>query len=90
MRDETAAFVIFNEAYGYFRQDWLSKMLVRFALRARLYLSLFELYVRRDRRIAKGPVGIYAQRASLPAELRKLEVMERQQRSYDAPADLFQ
>ena len=25
LRDETDAFIVFNEAYGYFRQDWFSK-----------------------------------------------------------------
>src|SRR5664279_6112173 len=58
LRDETEAFVIFNEAYGYFRQDWLSKMLVRAALKARLYLRLMELQLRKDKRVTKGPVGV--------------------------------
>lgn len=90
LRDETEAFIIFNEAYGYFRQDWLSRLLVRTALKARLYLRLLEYSFRGEKRVAKGPVGVYARRASQPTELGKLELVERQQRSYEAPADLFQ
>jgi len=90
LRDETEAFVIFNEAYGYFRQDWLSKMLVRAALKARLYLRLMELQLRKDKRVTKGPVGVYARQASLLLGTRNLEMVDRQQQNYEAPADLFQ
>src|SRR5271169_4754333 len=59
LRDETEAFVLFNESYSYFRQNWLFKWLVRAALRARLYLRLMEHHVRTDKTVAKGPVAAY-------------------------------
>lgn len=59
LREETEAFVLFNESYGYFRQDWLSKRIVRAALKARLYVRLLEYRVGSGKRIEKGPVGAY-------------------------------
>jgi len=88
LRDETEAFIVFNEAYGYFRQDWLSKMLVRVALKARLYIRLLEHGVLGDKRVAKGPVGVYARDVALP--LRNLDAVERVPRNYEAQADIFQ
>ncbi len=66
LRDETAAFVLFNEAYGYFRQNWLFKWLVRGALRARLYVRLLELRLREDKTLVKGPVAAYQRREPEP------------------------
>jgi GT2 family glycosyltransferase len=66
LRDETAAFVLFNESYSYFRQNWLFKKLVRFALRARLYLRLMEHHMRADKTVVKGPAAAYSRRAPEP------------------------
>lgn len=57
LRDETEAFVKFNESYSYFRQNWFFKRLVRAALRTRLYLRLLEHRVRTDKTVVKGPVA---------------------------------
>ena len=90
LRDETEAFIVFNEAYGYFRQDWLSKMLVRVALKARLHIRLLEQHFRGDQGVAKGPVGVYARDVSAALPLRNLDVVEQTPRNYEAPADIFQ
>jgi GT2 family glycosyltransferase len=66
LRDETEAFVLFNESYSYFRQNWLFKKLVRFALRARLYLRLMEHHIRADKTVIKGPVATYSRRTPSP------------------------
>ena len=66
LRAETEAFILFNESYGYFRQDWLSRKVVRGTLKARLMLRLMEYRLRRDKPLAKGPVGVYALRSSSP------------------------
>jgi GT2 family glycosyltransferase len=79
LRDETEAFIIFNEAYGYFRQDWLSRMLVRLALKTRLQVRLLELHARANKLVAKGPVAVYDRDAGAA-----------ERRSYEAPADIFQ
>lgn len=62
LRDETEAFVLFNESYSYFRQNWLFKWLVRAALRTRLYIRLLEHHARTDKTVAKGPVAAYARK----------------------------
>src|SRR5664279_5395650 len=64
LRDETEAFVLFNESYSYFRQDWLFKWLVRAALRTRLYLRLLEHHARTDKTMVKGPVASYTRKQS--------------------------
>ena len=66
LRDETAAFVLFNEAYSYFRQNWIFKWMVRAALRTRLYLRLLELRIRQDKSLMKGPVAAYQKREPGP------------------------
>jgi GT2 family glycosyltransferase len=86
LREETEAFIIFNESYGYFRQDWFSRILVRAALKARLYVRLFEYRLRGGKVVAKGPVGVYARSYSEP----QLEAVEHGQHNYEASADLFQ
>ena len=63
LRDETEAFVLFNESYSYFHQNWLFKKLVRLALTARLCLRLTEHHLRTDKRVVKGPVAAYNRRA---------------------------
>jgi GT2 family glycosyltransferase len=90
LRDETEAFIIFNEAYGYFRQDWLSHLLVRAALKARLYLRLLEYSLRGHKPVAKGPVGVYARQSTFPSDLRGVDAVGLQQQNYEAPADLVQ
>ena len=70
LRDETEAFVLFNESYSYFRQNWLFKKLVRVALRARLYIRLMEHHIRADKRVMKGPVAAYDGRAAKPMAVR--------------------
>lgn len=57
LRDETEAFVLFNESYSYFRQNWLFKRLVRAALRTRLYFRLLEHHARTEKTVVKGPVA---------------------------------
>jgi GT2 family glycosyltransferase len=59
LREETEAFILFNECYGYFRQDWLSKWIVRLALKSRLYLRLLDHRVGNFEQIEKGPVAAY-------------------------------
>ncbi len=90
LRDETEAFIIFNEAYGYFRQDWLSRMLVRIALKVRLYVRLLELHVAADKVVAKGPVALYGRDASVVQPLREHRAVGPAQSNYEAPADIFQ
>ena len=63
LREETEAFVLFNESYSYFRQNWLFKHLVRAALRTRLYLRLLEHHARTDKTVVKGPVATYVRHA---------------------------
>jgi len=63
LRNETEAFILFNESYSYFRQNWVFKKLVRLALRGRLYLRLTEHHIRMDKRVVKGPVAVYNRRA---------------------------
>jgi len=73
LSEETEAFVLFNESYSYFRQNWLFKRLVRAALRARLYLRLMEHHIRTDKRVIKGPVATYDRRAQKPIAVRSSE-----------------
>lgn len=60
LREETEAFVLFNESYGYFRQDWLSKQAVRATLKARLFVRLLEHKIGASKKIEKGPLAAYA------------------------------
>jgi GT2 family glycosyltransferase len=90
LRDETDAFIVFNEAYGYFRQDWFSKMLVRVALKTRLYIRLLEQHFRGDKRMAKGPVGVYARDVTAGARSSARDHAKAPAGSYEAPADIFQ
>ncbi len=62
LREETEAFVMFNESYAYFSQSLPVKWLVRAALRTRLYVRLLEHYLRTDKRVVKGPVASYRAR----------------------------
>ena len=64
LRDETEAFVLFNESYSYFRQNWSFKWLVRAALKTRLYIRLLEHHARTDKTVVKGPVASYARKQS--------------------------
>lgn len=66
LRAETEAFILFNESYGYFRQDWLSRKVVRGTLKARLLLRLAEYHFGRQKPFAKGPVGAYALASATP------------------------
>jgi len=66
LRAETEAFILFNESYGYFRQDWLSRKLVRGTLKARLLLRLAEYHFGMRKPLAKGPVGAYALASATP------------------------
>jgi hypothetical protein len=66
LRDETAAFVLFNESYSYFRQNWLFRWPVRGALRARLYIRLLEHHVKTDKTVVKGPVSVHTRHAPEP------------------------
>jgi GT2 family glycosyltransferase len=90
LRDETEAFIMFNEAYSYFRQDWFSRLLVRLALRARLYMRLLELHARGNMGVAKGPVGVYARNISRASQLLSHEPADRVPTNYETPADIFQ
>jgi GT2 family glycosyltransferase len=73
LRDETEAFVLFNESYSYFRQNWLFKWLVRAALRARLYIRLLEHHARTDKTVAKGPVASAARQRAESMAVRSSE-----------------
>lgn len=84
LRDETEAFILFNESYKYFRQDWVSRQIVRAALKARLFLRLLQHDLSGQSAIAKGPVATYRHRATVP------RVEPHVNQSYDAPADLAQ
>ena len=83
-------FIIFNEAYGYFRQDWFSRMLVRLALKTRLHMRLLELYAHADKLLAKGPVAVYECDVPAALQLRNSDAAERAPSGYEAPADIFQ
>ncbi|HZD32630.1 MAG TPA: hypothetical protein VE779_13330, partial [Candidatus Angelobacter sp.] len=56
-REETSAFILFNESYGYFSQNWLSKKLVRAALKIRLFVRLLDLRLRGTKTVVKGQAG---------------------------------
>jgi len=73
LRDETEAFVLFNESYSYFRQSWLFNKLVRAALRTRLYLRLLEHHLRADKTVIKGPVATYERHTAKPMAVRSSE-----------------
>jgi len=73
LREETEAFVLFNESYSYFRQNWLFKRLVRAALQTRLYLRLLEHHARTDKTVVKGPVASYVRRRADTVEVRSSE-----------------
>jgi GT2 family glycosyltransferase len=73
LRDETEAFVLFNESYSYFRQNWLFKRLVRTALRIRLYIRLLEHHARAEKTVVKGPVAVYGRRGVEPIAVRSSE-----------------
>jgi GT2 family glycosyltransferase len=73
LRDETEAFVLFNESYSYFRQNWLFKRLVRTALRIRLYIRLLEHHARADKTVVKGPTAVYGRRGVEPIAVRSSE-----------------
>lgn len=90
LRDETEAFIIFNEAYGYFRQDWLSRMLVRLALKTRLRMRLLELRVRADKLVAKGPVTVSERDVPVASRLRNSDTAAQARGNYETPADIFQ
>ena len=83
-------FIVFNEAYGYFRQDWFSRMLVRFALKTRLHVRLLELRARADKLVAKGPVAVYERDVPPALQLRNSDTPGHAPSSYEAPADIFQ
>lgn len=61
-REETKAFVRFNESYSYFGQSRLLKLIVRAALTGRLYLRLLEHHLRTDKTLVKGPVPYQSRR----------------------------
>lgn len=61
-REETKAFVLFNESYSYFGQNWLLKLMVRAALQGRLYLRLLEHHLRTDKTLVKGPTACQSRR----------------------------
>jgi len=88
LREETEAFIRFNEAYGYFQQDWFSRQVVRAALRARLFLRLLEQQIIGDRVICKGPVTAYARRMPATHSTRTRELPEHAPRGYEPSADL--
>jgi GT2 family glycosyltransferase len=88
LREETEAFIRFNEAYGYFQQDWFSRHVVRAALRARLFLRLLEQQIIGDRVICKGPVTAYARRMPATHSTRTRELPEHAPRGYEPSADL--
>lgn len=90
LRDETEAFIIFNEAYGYFRQDWFSRMLVRLALKTRLHMRLLELHARADKLVAKGPVAASARDVVEASRLRNSNAAAQARSGYETPADIFQ
>jgi hypothetical protein len=73
LRDETEAFVLFNESYSYFQQNWLFKRAVRAGLKARLYMRLLELHIKSDKTVVKGPAALYSQRAPKPVGVRSSE-----------------
>jgi GT2 family glycosyltransferase len=90
LRDETEAFIIFNEAYGYFRQDRFSRMLVRLALKTRLHMRLLELHIRANRLVAKGPVPVYERDLPAVLQVRNADAAGHVPTSYEASADIFQ
>jgi GT2 family glycosyltransferase len=69
LREETEAFILFNESYSYFRQSWVFKRIVRAALKCRLYIRLMEHHLRADKTVVKGPVASYRRRHFEPVAL---------------------
>jgi GT2 family glycosyltransferase len=90
LREETEAFIQFNESYGYFRQSWLFKKVVRAALHFRLYIRLIEHSMRRDKAIVKGPVAAYKHRPGPSAQVPRDEAPQGRSNNYDPAARFFQ
>ncbi len=55
LRELHRALIEFNEAYDYYGKSRASKLLVRFAVRARACLKRAEYYLGSDKRVIKGP-----------------------------------
>jgi len=55
LRELHDALIAFNEAYDYFGKSRVSKLLVRFAVRARDYFKRAEYHLSSDKRVIKGP-----------------------------------
>ena len=73
LRDETEAFILFNQAYAYFKPNWLFQPLVRAALRVRLFLRLMEHRIRTSNIIEKGPVASYSRQRTESMAVRSSE-----------------
>jgi hypothetical protein len=69
-REETRAFVQFNESYSYFGHNRLMKQIVRVALQGRLYLRLLEFHLRSDKTLVKGPVAYKSRGRSMAVRAR--------------------
>jgi GT2 family glycosyltransferase len=89
LRDETDAFIQFNECYRYFRQDWISRTIVRIALKTRLYARLLEQRLRKDKNIVKGPVAAYERKPDATLSTSPHEFPGRSRPVYEFRADLF-
>lgn len=55
LRELHSALIEFNEAYDYFGKSRVSKLLVRFSVKARAYFKRAEHYLSSDKRVIKGP-----------------------------------
>jgi GT2 family glycosyltransferase len=55
LRELHDALITFNEAYDYFGKSRASKLLVRFAVKARAYFKRAEYRLSSDKRVIKGP-----------------------------------
>ncbi len=55
LRDQCRALIQFNEAYRYFGNGWLTKLLVRCAVMVRYYSKVLEYHLSSDKRVIKGP-----------------------------------
>jgi GT2 family glycosyltransferase len=90
LRDETDAFIMFNECYGYFPQDWLSRTVVRAALKARLFARLFEQRLRADKSMIKGPAAAYQKKPAAALGISPHEFPASSRPAYEVQADLLQ
>ena len=55
LREQCQGFIDFSDAYDYFGNGWLTKLLVRCAVMVRYHSKVLEYHLSSDKRVIKGP-----------------------------------